>query len=152
MLRLSYTAITAVRIITFNGNISSNTQHFTPLISSNRSMMACTSHPLSSQLIFKLIFSSVRASDAGRYECQVSMSKKLSMFVELTVLGNIVPHTFISSLLSMFQWLDWRWWAPGRSSPRAGPWCSWCVACSTWRGRGRSSGNRLQIYNNLYPP
>ena len=147
-LRLSYTAITALRIIT----ISSNTQHDTPLISSNRSMMACTSHPLSSQLIFKLLFSSVRASDAGRYECQVSMSKKLSMFVELTVLGKTIPLTLISSLLCMFQLPDWRWWAPARSSPSPGRWCSWCVACSTWRGRGRSSGNRLQIYNNLYPP
>ena len=100
------------------------------------------------------IFSSVRASDAGRYECQVSMSKKLSMFVELTVLGNVNTTTISNPLITMFQWRNWRWRVPDRSSPRAGPWCSWCAACTTSRGRGRSSGNiyTFQMYKNLYPP
>lgn len=41
-----------------------------------------------------IFFSSVRPRDSGRYECQISMSKKLSMFVQLTVLGNL-SHCYI---------------------------------------------------------
>ena len=34
-------------------------------------------------------FSSVTEADGGRYECQISMAKKLSMFVWLTILGKM---------------------------------------------------------------
>ena len=37
--------------------------------------------------IYEDIFSSARLSDSGRYECQISMTKKLGMFVQLTVFG-----------------------------------------------------------------
>ena len=42
-----------------------------------------------------IFISSVRKEDEGQYECQVSMVKKLSMFVDLTVLGKTTDNTII---------------------------------------------------------
>ena len=40
-------------------------------------------------LHFHFIFRSVKAEDAGKYECQVSTEPKLSHFVHLTVIGKL---------------------------------------------------------------
>ena len=47
-------------------------------------------------------FSAVTISDMGSYECQISLEKKLSRFVQLTVQGNLQMATLLLYIEKVF--------------------------------------------------